>query len=131
MIPIVADLEQSAACSDLVTSAADRLGGLDVLIVNTRGPILGAVETITDDVWEHATNLVLMSAVRFARAALPFLRSDGGGVIVNLTSIAAREPVDHLVLSNALRPAVVGFGKTLAEESAPEVRANFILTGRF
>ena len=72
-----------------------------------------------------------MSAVRLSRAALPTLRRDGGGVIVNLTSIAAHQPVDNLVLSNALRPAVVGMGKTLAKEAAPEVRVNSILTGRF
>jgi 3-oxoacyl-[acyl-carrier protein] reductase len=55
----------------------------------------------------------------------------GRGAIVNLTSIAAHQPVDNLVLSNALRPAVVAMGKTLAKEAAPEVRVNSILTGRF
>jgi 3-oxoacyl-[acyl-carrier protein] reductase len=73
---------------------------------------------------------VLMSAVRLTRASLPALRRDRGA-IVNLTSIAAHQPVDNLVLSNALRPAVVAMGKTLAKEAAPEVRVNSILTGRF
>ncbi len=107
------------------------MGGLDLLVSNTRGPILGAVESLDDVAWTNAFNLVLMSAVRLSRAAMPALRDDGGGVIVNLVSIAAREPVDHLVLSNALRPSVVAFGKTLAKEAAPEVRVNSILTGRF
>jgi 3-oxoacyl-[acyl-carrier protein] reductase len=71
-----------------------------------------------------------MSAVRLTRASLPALRR-GRGAIVNLTSIAAHQPVDNLVLSNALRPAVVAIGKTLAKEAAPEVRVNSILTGRF
>jgi 3-oxoacyl-[acyl-carrier protein] reductase len=71
-----------------------------------------------------------MSAVRLTRDSLPALRR-GGGAVVNLTSIAAHQPVDNLVLSNALRPAVVAMGKTLAKEAAPEVRVNSILTGRF
>src|SRR2546425_12174977 len=71
-----------------------------------------------------------MSAVRMTRASLPALRR-AHGAIVNLTSIAAHQPIDNLVLSNALRPAVVAMGKTLAKEAAPEVRVNSILTGRF
>lgn len=131
VIGMQADVSQAIACDQLVASAVSELGGLDVLVANTRGPILGQVETMGDDTWHQAFNLVLMSAVRLARAALPALRASGNGVIVNLTSIAAREPVEYLVLSNALRPAVVGFGKTLAKEVAPTVRVNSILTGRF
>ena len=71
-----------------------------------------------------------MSALRITRRALPHLRSRGGSV-VNLTSIAAHQPVDGLVLSNVLRPGVVALGKTLAKEAAPDVRVNSILTGRF
>ena len=107
------------------------LGGLDVLVNNCGGPTFGTVEGLDDAAWNEAFNLVLMSAVRLSRAALPALRKDGHGAIVNLTSIAAHQPIDNLVLSNALRPAVVGIGKTLAKEAAPEVRVNSILTGRF
>src|SRR3989442_12824507 len=71
-----------------------------------------------------------MSAVRLTRECLPALRRPRGA-IVNLTSIAAHQPLDNLMLSNALRPAVVAMGKTLATEAAPEVRVNSILTGRF
>ena len=126
----VADLRQADQCRDLVEWAITTLGGLDVLVNNTRGPILGSVAELDDQAWAEAINLVLMSAVRLTRASLPALRRDRGA-IVNLTSIAAHQPVDNLVLSNALRPAVVGMGKTLAKEAAPEVRVNSILTGRF
>ncbi len=126
----VADLRQADQCRDLVEWATATLGGLEVLVNNTRGPVLGAVAELDDAAWGEAINLVLMSAVRLTRASLPALRRDGGA-IVNLTSIAAHQPVDNLVLSNALRPAVVALGKTLAKEAAPEVRVNSILTGRF
>jgi len=126
----VADLRQADQCRDLVDWATATLGGLEVLVNNTRGPILGTVAELDDSAWAEAIDLVLMSAVRLTRASLPTLRR-GRGAIVNLTSIAAHQPVDHLVLSNALRPAVVALGKTLAKEAAPEVRVNSILTGRF
>ncbi len=126
-----ADLRKHEDCSQLVEWAVSQLGGLDVLVVNTRGPVLGSVAELDDSAWLDAFNLVLMSAVRLSRAARPALERDGGGAIVNLTSIAAHQPVDNLVLSNALRPAVVGLGKTLAKEVAPLIRVNSILTGRF
>jgi 3-oxoacyl-[acyl-carrier protein] reductase len=126
----VADLRQADQCRGLVDWATATLGGLEVLVNNTRGPMLGTVAELDDQAWADAIDLVLMSAVRLTRAALPALRR-GRGAIVNLTSIAAHQPVDNLVLSNALRPAVVAMGKTLAKEAAPEVRVNSILTGRF
>ena len=127
----VADLRSADDCNALVEWAVAKLGGLEVLVNNCGGPTFGTVEGLDDAAWGDAFNLVLMSAVRLSRAALPALRRDGGGAIVNLTSIAAHQPIDNLVLSNALRPAVVGMGKTLAKEAAPEVRVNSILTGRF
>ena len=126
-----ADLRSASDCEELVSWAVGELGGLDVLVNNTRGPVLGAVEHLDDRTWADAFELVLMSAVRLSRLALPALREGGHGAIVNLTSIAAHQPIDGLVLSNALRPAVVGLGKTLAKEAAPSVRVNSILTGRF
>lgn len=126
-----ADLRRAADCSELVSWAVRELGGLDVLVNNTRGPVLGTVEELDDSAWTEAFELVLMSAVRLSRLALPELRKSGHGAIVNLTSIAAHQPIDNLVLSNSLRPAVVGVGKTLAKEAAPAVRVNSILTGRF
>ena len=127
----VADIRQADECRGLIDWAVATLGGLDVLVNNTRGPAFGTVQDLDDAAWGDAIELVLMTAVRLSRAALPALRRDGGGTIVNLTSIAAHQPVDNLVLSNALRPAVVAMGKTLAKEAAPEVRVNSILTGRF
>jgi 3-oxoacyl-[acyl-carrier protein] reductase len=127
----VADLRQAGQCAGLAEWAVTTLGGLDVLVNNTRGPAFGTVAALNESAWSEAFNLVLMSAVRLSRALLPALRAGDGGAIVNLTSIAAHQPIDNLVLSNALRPAVVAMGKTLAKEAAPEVRVNSILTGRF
>lgn len=124
------DLSIDSECDALVDWAQERFGGIDVLINNTRGPRLGPVHELSDEDWRGAFELVFMSALRLSRRALPTLRSRHGAV-VNLTSIAAHEPVDGLVLSNVFRPGVVALGKTLANEAAPDVRVNSILTGRF
>ena len=128
---MAADLSSAQDCARLMAWVETGLGGLDVLVNNTRGPALGVVEDLSDDEWEHAFQLVLMSAVRLTRRALPLLRQSGAGAVVNLTSIAAHLPLEKLALSNALRPGVVAVGKTLAREAAPSVRVNSILTGRF
>src|SRR5205085_793035 len=107
------------------------VGRLDTLVSSGGGPTVVTDESLDEPAEFDAFHLVLMSAVPRSHAALPALRRDGRGAIVNLTSIAAHQPVDNLVLSNALRPAVVAMGKTLAKEAAPEVRVNSILTGRF
>jgi 3-oxoacyl-[acyl-carrier protein] reductase len=72
--------------------------------------------------------LIFMSALRLSRAAIPVMRDGGGGSIVNLASLTAKQPIDGIALSNALRPALVGMAKTLSREAAPEVRVNNIAT---
>jgi 3-oxoacyl-[acyl-carrier protein] reductase len=123
---IPADLTDAEECESLVDQAVAALGGLDVLVVNTGGPSPAAFAEVDEARWRHAFDLVLMSAVRLSRAALPELRRSGHGAIVAVTSIAARAPIDRLLLSNALRPAVTGVMKTLSREAAPEVRVNCV-----
>jgi len=131
VLGMAADLTSAEDCARLIAWVGQELGGLDVLVNNTRGPALGVIEGLSDDQWQHAFDLVLMSAVRLTRGALPMLRESSAGAVVNLTSIAAHYPLEKLALSNALRPGVVAVGKTLAHEAAPTVRVNSILTGRF
>jgi 3-oxoacyl-[acyl-carrier protein] reductase len=125
---MAADLAQPDECADLVDWAVHTLGGLDVLVNNAGGPPPGTFESIDEAQWRHAFDSLLMSAVRVTRAALPALRRDGGGSIVNLTSLTVKQPIDGLLLSNALRPAIVGMAKSLSREAAPEVRVNNIAT---
>jgi 3-oxoacyl-[acyl-carrier protein] reductase len=125
---MAADLAQPDECADLVDWAVHTLGGLDVLVNNAGGPPPGTFESIDEAQWRHAFDSLLMSAVRVTRAALPALRLDGGGSIVNLTSLTVKQPIDGLLLSNSLRPAIVGMAKSLSREAAPEVRVNNIAT---
>ena len=98
----------------------DRLGGLDILVTNTGGPPSGRFEVLGEQDWRQAIDAVLMSVVRLCRAAIPHMRRRGGGRIIAITSVAVRQPVDGLILSNATRAAVVGLAKTLSSELAAE-----------
>jgi 3-oxoacyl-[acyl-carrier protein] reductase len=126
---LVADVSQPDECADLVQWAIDQMGGIDVLVNNAGGPPAGRFDALDEAAWRRAFDLTLMSAVRLTRDALPSLRESGHGSIVNLTSITVKNPIDGLVLSNSLRPAVIGMAKTLAREAAPAVRVNNIATG--
>ena len=123
-----ADISEAAACADLFEWAVAEMGCLDILINNTGGPPIGGVLEVPDIEWQHAFDSILMSALRLSRSAIPVMRRGGGGSIVNLASLSAKQPIDGIALSNAFRPALVGMSKTLAREAAPDVRVNSIAT---
>jgi 3-oxoacyl-[acyl-carrier protein] reductase len=100
-------------------------------VTNAGGPRVGTFFQIADDDWERAFNLTLMSAVRLIRACVPHMRARGGGRIVNLVSTSVKQPIDGLLLSNAIRLAVIGMAKTLADELAQDqITVNNVLPGR-
>src|SRR3981081_2197933 len=128
VIAMAADLAQADECAELLDWALHHLGGSTLLVNNTVGPPAGTLDSLDEAQWRHAFDSILMSAVRLSKGALPALRADGGGVIVNLASLTAKQPIDGLLLSNAFRPALVGMARTLSREAAPEVRVNNIAT---
>src|SRR5437870_1080204 len=90
----------------------------------------GLFETLDENYWQHAINQNLLSAVRTTREALPHLRRSGSGRVINVTSVAVKQPIDGLMLSNATRLAVVGWAKTLSRELAPHgITVNNICPG--
>jgi 3-oxoacyl-[acyl-carrier protein] reductase len=118
ILPVTADLTRRADVARLVETTVRHFGGLDVLVTNAGGPPSGLFDTIGEDDWRAAIDLVLMSVVRLCMESVPHLRRRGGGRIINITSVSVKQPIDGLMLSNALRAAVVGFSKTLATELA-------------
>lgn len=120
VLAIPADLSRAEDIDRLIRDSAARLGGIDVLVTNTGGPKSGPFETLSDDDWRGAIDSLLMSVVRLSRACVPHLRARGGGRIINVTSVSVKQPIDGLVLSNALRAAVTGLSRTLANELAPD-----------
>lgn len=125
-----ADLADPQQVAALVERAAQSLGGLDILVTNAGGPPAGTFDATPLDAWLPAVELTLMSAVRLIHAALPHLRRSDSAAILTITSVSVKQPVENLVLSNAIRPAVIGLTKALAEELGPEnIRVNSILPG--
>ena len=114
----------------LVETTVDAFGGIDVLVNNGGGPPPGPAAGVTDEAIEGAVELLLLSAIRLTNLCLPYLEASGRGRIVNIESSSVRSPIDNLALSNALRPGVVGWMKTLAREvGAKGITVNTIAPG--
>lgn len=127
---VVADVSVSADVTKVAAEAEARFGPVEILVTNSGGPKAGRFETLTPDDWDAAARLLLTSAVGFARAVLPGMRARRWGRIINVTSIAAKQPVDGLMLSNSLRAGVVGFARTLANEVAADgITVNNLVPG--
>ena len=131
VLPVVADLARPADIDRLVETAFTQFGRLDVLVNNAGGPPPGRFQDFDDEDWEATFNLTFLSVVRLIRAALPHLRAQGGGRIINITSMSVKEPIDGLILSNGVRPGVIGLAKTLSRELAPDnILINNVCPGR-
>lgn len=129
-LPVVADLSQEEDVERLVGEALDAFGGVDILVTNSGGPPPGPFSAHGPGAWRDAYRDLLESAVLLIRGVLPGMRERGWGRIVLVTSIAVKQPVDGLVLSNSLRAGVTGMAKTLSNEVAAEgVTVNTVLPG--
>jgi 3-oxoacyl-[acyl-carrier protein] reductase len=119
------DLERAVA------TTVEAYGGLDVLVWNAGGPPPGTGTDVTPEPLEQAFELLLLPLVRLVHLCLPHLERSAGGRIIAITSLAAKEPADHLALSNMLRPAVSGWLKTLSRELGPRaITVNCVAPGR-
>ena len=118
VLAIAADLGRRADAVRVVEQTAQYFGGLDILVTNSGGPKSGLFSATSESDWRQAIDDVLMSTVVLCIESVPHMRRRGGGRIINITSISAKQPIAGLMLSNALRPAVTGFSKTLANELA-------------
>jgi 3-oxoacyl-[acyl-carrier protein] reductase len=115
----------------LVDQTLDAFGGIDILVNNSGGPPTGSAAGLGDEAVERAVELLLLSVIRLTNLCLPYLERSGRGRIVNMTSSTVREPTVNLALSNALRPGVIGWAKTLATELGPKkITVNSIAPGR-
>ena len=125
------DVTNGADLERLVERTLEAFGGIDIVVWNSGGPPAGKASEITDDQLESAFELLLQPAVRLVRLALPHVRKSDAGRIVFITSATVKEPTPHLALSNALRPGLTGWAKTLSREVGPEgITVNCIAPGR-
>lgn len=125
---LAGDVTQPDVPGKIVLAAAEKIGGLDILVCNAGGPPPGAFETFDDATWQKAIDLSFMSHVRLIKAALPYLRKSDTASVLTVTSYSVKQPIPNLVLSNAIRAATVGLTKSLALELGREgIRFNSIL----
>lgn len=127
ILPIRADVSKQEDVGRLVKATLDKFGQIDILFVNAGGPPPGDFLSLTPEDWEAACNLTLMSAVRLCYAVVPHMLERGEGCIITTQSITVKQPIDHMILSNSLRLAVIGLMKSLANELGPKgIRVNSI-----
>lgn len=130
VLALVADLSKAEDVSQVSAAAMKEFGRIDILVTNGGGPPAGPFESHSMDAWHAAVRQTLDSAVELTRAVLPGMKERRWGRIVNITSIAVKQPVDNLILSNSVRAAVTGFARTLANEVAPfNITVNNVMPG--
>ena len=131
VLAVPADLRTATEITAWHEATIERFGGVDLLFVNTGGPPPGPALGFDDQAWQQAVDLLLLSAIRMVRLAVPVMASRGGGSILMTTSSSIKEPIVNLALSNVVRAAVAALVKTLANELASQrIRVNNLVPGR-
>ncbi len=130
VLAITADVTRAADIQRAVAETVKTFGTLHILVTNAGGPPPGAFVSLTDEQWQSAITLTLLSAVRLSQAAIPFMQKQHWGRIVHLGSYSVKHPVENLMLSNSIRSAVAGLGKTQAMELAKDnILVNNVMPG--
>jgi 3-oxoacyl-[acyl-carrier protein] reductase len=128
--PLVCDVSDAAGGAEFVAAANEALGGIDILVTNAGGPPPGNFASTAVDDYPAAIDLNLMSVVGMCKAAVPAMQERGWGRVVAITSVAVRQPMPNLILSNTARAGATGFLKTLAREVAEQgVTVNSVQPG--
>lgn len=130
IIGIPADLTIREEASNFVARGLEHFGTVDILVNNAGGPPDRKFMEIDDDLWLYGVHLNLMSTIVMTRAAVPTMVRKRWGRIINVTSVAVKQPIDGLILSNTVRSGVIGMAKTLSNELAPfNVTVNNVCPG--
>jgi 3-oxoacyl-[acyl-carrier protein] reductase len=130
VVAVQANLSEPTGVEAVVAAAQDAFGRVEILVTNTGGPPAGPFEAHSPEAWEAAVRQNLFSVLNLVREVLPGMRERKWGRIINITSIAVKQPSDNLILSNSVRAAVTGFARTLATETAADgITVNNVMPG--
>ena len=111
-----ADLSDHLQIKELHNKIKETLGNIETLVNNVGGPPPGTFEKLTDEDWQKAINLTMMSALRMSHLVLPNMKEKKWGRIINISSVSVKTPVKNLFLSNSIRLGVLGWAKALSDE---------------
>ena len=131
-LPIVGDVSGAGEAERIVHETVASLGPIDILVANAGGPPATTFATATDEQYVAAIEQNLLGSIRLARACVPSMRERKRGRVLFVSSMAAKQPLGGLLLSNTARAGLLGFAKSLANEVARDgVLVNTVLPGHF
>jgi 3-oxoacyl-[acyl-carrier protein] reductase len=131
VLAIPADVTKKDDVTALVDSAIKTFGHVDILVANAGGPPRGYFEDMTDEQWQGAFDVSLLSVVRLVRGVLPSMKARRWGRILTIQSVSVKQPIPELLLSNAVRPGVAGLMKTLAGQLGKDgITVNTVCPGK-
>jgi 3-oxoacyl-[acyl-carrier protein] reductase len=120
VLALEADLSREDECRRFVDAAHAAFGRLDILVTNSGGPTPGSFDQVSLEDFRRGVDSTLMSAIVLMAAAVPHLRTNGWGRIVNILSITVKQPKVSLLVSNTMRPGILGFAKSISFELAKD-----------
>ncbi len=115
----VVDVQKAEQLAVFMNHVLKKWGRIDILVTNAGGPPVKSFDETNEEEWHYWFDVTFMSVVRAVRLALPSMKEQHWGRIINITSISVKKPIENLIYSNALRLAVVGLAKTLSQELGP------------
>lgn len=128
--PMVVDVSSESECRRFVDQTVEALGGIDVLVTNTGGPKPGNMDEVDAGDFRDGVDNTLMSAIVMMKTAADHMRAQRWGRIINIVSMTVKQPKPTLIVSNTMRPAIVGFAKTISQQLAPDnVTVNNVAPG--
>lgn len=131
VLPLVADVTNIQQLQQVINQTETYFSSIDILINNAGGPPFGFFEDFNIKDWQYAVELNLYSTISMSRMVLPYMKKNNWGRIINITSIAVKQPIDGLILSNTVRSGVIGLAKTLSREMGKfNITVNNVCPGR-
>ena len=132
VLAVPTDVSVPQQVKDLVRRTVAHFGRLDILVANAGGPPFGHFLDLPEDAWQKALELNLLSTLHLCLEAVPPMKAARWGRIIAMTSFAAKQPADGLILSNMARAGVLGLAKSLANELGPyNILVNTVCPGTF
>lgn len=116
ILPVTTDLTNKKSIEKMVEKTVEKFGKIDILVNNTGGPPSKIFLETKEIEWQNSVDLLLKSVVNCCYEVIPYMRQEMHGRIINMTSIAAKQPLEGLVLSNTIRSGIHGLTKSLSNE---------------